>query len=278
MWLDLDWKNNWELEKACRDSAFSHRETGCEKLKRTLNTFYARFEANSVSADTAGTAASATEAGNLAGEDHPLSISEHDMRKALRRVNSRRAAGPDGIPRQVLKSCAEQLAPVFTSIVTLSLAHSVISKCFKTSTIITLPKKTNPSCFNDYRSVALTSAVRNSLDPLQFAYRPNKSTDVITISHVLHCTISHLDIGKGNSVHLLYMDYSLAFHTIVPLKLVTKLRDLGLSSLICSWLQSLLTDRPQVVTVGTCTTMPSNPQHRRPPPKTASSTLLCLHL
>ena len=59
--------------------------------------------------------------------------------------------------------------------------------------------KPQPSCLNDYRPIALTSVVMKcferliktfipsslfvTLDPLQFAYRPNRSTDD-TIAHI----------------------------------------------------------------------------------------------
>lgn len=35
-------------------------------------------------------------------------ISEHDVRKAFRRVNTRKAAGPDGISGRVLRACADR--------------------------------------------------------------------------------------------------------------------------------------------------------------------------
>lgn len=54
-----------------------------------LNTFYAHFEASITSVHTVSSAstevsASATEAGDLIGEDCPLSVSEHDMKRVLR--------------------------------------------------------------------------------------------------------------------------------------------------------------------------------------------------
>ncbi len=114
---------------------------------------------------------------------------------------TKKAAGPDGISGWVLKLCADQLAPVFTMIFNLSLAQSVIPTCFKKSTIIPVPKKTRPACLNDYHPVALTSVVMkcfewlvkdyicsslpSTLDPLQFAYRPNRSMED-AIAHILH--------------------------------------------------------------------------------------------
>ncbi len=122
-----------------------------------------------------------------------------------------------------------------------------------------------PSCLNDYRPVALTSTVMKvferllkkhicssipaTLDPLQFAYRPNRSTDD-AISQVLHSSLTHIDSKNGNYVRLLFIDYSSAFNTIVPSKLAVKLSDLGLNTTLCDWIQDFLTGRPQVVKMG----------------------------
>ncbi len=107
-----------------------------------------------------------------------ITVSEDEVRRALKRVNVRKAAGPDGITGHVLRSCADQLAGLFTSIFNESLATSVVPTSFKKSIIIPVPKNNKPSCLNDYRPVALTSIVMKShisssipvtLDPLQFA-------------------------------------------------------------------------------------------------------------
>jgi hypothetical protein len=49
---------------------------------------------------------------------------------------------------------------------------------------------------------------------------------------------------------MLFIDYSSAFNTILPTKLITKLRTLGLNTSIWNWILDFLTDRPQVVRVG----------------------------
>ncbi|KAI3363873.1 hypothetical protein L3Q82_001467 [Scortum barcoo] len=109
------------------------------------------------------------------------------------------------------------------------------------------PQENQNPLLNDYRPVALTSTIMkcferlvksfitssipDSLDPLQFAYRPNRSTeDAIVLT--LHTALSHLD-QRDTYVRMLFIDYSSAFNTIVPSKLVTKLRDLGLNSSAC---------------------------------------------
>ena len=48
----------------------------------------------------------------------------------------------------------------------------------------------------------------------------------------------------------MFIDYSPAFNTIVPTKLITKLRTLGLNTSLCNRILDFLTGRPQVVRVG----------------------------
>ena len=49
---------------------------------------------------------------------------------------------------------------------------------------------------------------------------------------------------------MLFIDYSSAFNTIVPSKLVIKLETPGLDPALCNWVLDFLTGRPQVVRVG----------------------------
>ncbi len=226
-------------------------------LVEELNTFYGRFECNGGGATLPS---SASESSRQTSDDYAITLSEVDVRRELKRVNVRKAAGPDGITGRVLRSCADQLAGLFTSIFNESLATSVVPTSFKKSVIIPVPKNSKPSCLNDYRPVALTSTVMKvferllkkhicssipaTLDPLQFAYRPNRSTD----DAISGCT--HIDSKNGNYVRLLFIDYSSAFNTIVPTKLAVKLSDLGLNTSLCDWIQDFLTARPQVVKVG----------------------------
>ncbi len=231
-------------------------------LADELNIFYSRFECNGGSATLP---ISASGSSRQSSDNHVITVSEDEVRRALKRVNVRKAAGPDGITGRVLRSCADQLAGLFTSIFNESLATSVVPTSFKKSIIIPVPKNNKTSCLNDYRPVALTSLVMKVferllkshicssipviLDPLQIAYRPNRSTDD-AISHILHSSLTHIDSSNGNFARLLFIDYCSAFNTIVPIKLASKLTDLGLNSSLCDWIQDFLTGRPQVVKVG----------------------------
>ncbi len=231
-------------------------------LPDELNTFYARFEADNT-AQTESAAAAAEEVS-------PLMLSVADVTRSFKRVNIHKAVGPDGIPGRVLKACAFQLAAVFTDIFNLSLSLSVVPSCFKKSTIVPIPKKNKITCLNDWRPVALTpifskcfeklvrehicSVLPASLDPLQFAYHSNRSTDD-AIAVTLHTALSHLE-NKNTYVRMLFVDYSSAFNTIVPATLVAKLQTLGLNRSLCSWIMDFLTVRSQVVRMGNNTSSP----------------------
>ncbi len=108
-------------------------------------------------------------------------------------------------------------------------------------------------CFEKLVREHICSVLPASLDPLQFAYRSNRSTDD-AIAFTLHTALSHLE-NKNTYVRMLFVDYSSAFNIIVPATLVAKLQTLGLNW--CSWILDFLTGRSQVVRMGNNT----DPQH-----------------
>lgn len=64
-----------------------------------------------------------------------------------------------------------------------------------------------------------------SLDPFQFAYCPNQSTNDAILFDL--CTIlSHLD-RRNSYARILFIDFSLAFNNIIPQQLKEKLSLLG---------------------------------------------------
>ena len=89
----------------------------------------------------------------------------------------------------------------------------------------------------------------DSFDPTQLVYKKNRSPED-AISHLLHATNSHLNVGKGNYVRWLCVDYSAAFNTIVPQRLIGKIRDLEITPSLLPWYLNFLTDRPQRVRWG----------------------------
>ena len=84
-----------------------------------------------------------------------------------------------------------------------------------------------------------------SLDPYQFAYRANRSTED-TIALTLHTALSHLE-NKKSYVRMLFVDYSSAFNTIILDILITKLLEIQIPLPTCNWIRNFLSSRPQSV-------------------------------
>uniref|UniRef100_A0A3B3BRH8 Reverse transcriptase domain-containing protein n=1 Tax=Oryzias melastigma TaxID=30732 RepID=A0A3B3BRH8_ORYME len=103
-------------------------------------------------------------------------------------------------------------------------------------------------CFERVVLTHIQSSIPDTLDPLQYAYRPNRSTSD-AIAAALHISLSHLE-NKDSYIRMLFIDYSSAFNTVVPHKLTHKLLCLGLHPTICDWLLDFLTGRPQSVRIG----------------------------
>uniref|UniRef100_A0AAQ6IJQ8 Reverse transcriptase domain-containing protein n=1 Tax=Anabas testudineus TaxID=64144 RepID=A0AAQ6IJQ8_ANATE len=228
-------------------------------LADDLNNFYCRFEKNHLTppGHTIGLPASPNIHTLPSSDPLPaLKICEEDVCSILQRQKIRKATGPDG-----LKVCAGQLVPIFTQIFNRSLQLFTGPNCFRQSTIVPLPKKSTITSLNDYRPVALTSVVMKSferlvmnhlkditdplLDPLQFAYRKNRSADD-AVNLGLHYILQHLDLS-GTYVRILFVDFSSAFNTITPGIFDHKLTQLTVPA---KWIRSFLTDRRQQVRLG----------------------------
>lgn len=98
-------------------------------------------------------------------------------------------------------------------------------------------------CFKKLIKVSICSSLPPTLDPL-VVLRMRSSTSFMPSSPIW---------TSANYTHLLFVNYSSAFNTIIPNWLVTKLRCLGLKHSLYSWVQSFLSERPQVVKMGNIT-------------------------
>ena len=99
--------------------------------------------------------------------------------------------------------------PICIDLFTL-IEESVIT-CSKKTTIVPVPKEVKVTClltsvamkcFERLVMAHINSILPGTLDPLQFSYRPNRSTDD-TISIALHTALSHLykRSTRENAVH-----------------------------------------------------------------------------
>ncbi len=116
-----DSQRMWQgLKTICSSGNNSSAEVKADPLlAEELNTFYGHFECNG----GATLPISVSGSSRQSSDDHVFTLSEDEVRRELRRVNVRKAAGPDGITGRVLRSYADQLAGLFTSIFNESLCY-----------------------------------------------------------------------------------------------------------------------------------------------------------
>lgn len=103
-------------------------------------------------------------------------------------------------------------------------------------------------CFEKLVLSHITFFLPLVFDSHQFAYRAKRSTEE-AITTTLHTALSHLE-QSGSYVRLLFADFSTAFNTILPYRLMSKIEALGLSNSICLWIFDFLTDHSWRVRVG----------------------------
>ena len=234
-----------------------------------LNEFFNRFDKHDFSDEIRGLRTTLeNKIKKIKSESETVfQVSEHEVCHEFRRLNITKSAGPDGVTPRLLKLCASQLAEIFTVIFNLSFKTQLVPDIWKCSCIIPVPKKPVISCMNDLRPVALTSIpmkvcerlfkkylsgyVEDYVDPLQFAYRSNRScTDAILV--MLEKLYHHCDRARfGNSVRITFFDFSSALNTIQPHLLIQKLLDHDIPGSLLAWILNYLTDRSQYVRI-TC--------------------------
>ena len=149
-----------------------------------------------------------------------LLVSTGEAYESLRSLNTRKAPGPDGIPNQILKEFAFELAPVIADIYNSSLRDAYVPSLLKTAAVTPIPKQTPPdSIENDIRPISLTCQIAklmegftvtrimpsivSQLDKKQFAMA-GKSTQQ-AIVYMLHLALEALDKG-GCAVRFCLLD------------------------------------------------------------------------
>jgi hypothetical protein len=113
--------------------------------------------------------------------------------RLLLKLGDNSATGPDGIPSQILKQCARELARPITKVVRLILAVGKWPKLWRVHWILPLHKRKSRSVPGNYRGIHLTSQLSKVVErfvgklflprvqaldffgPRQFAYSSGRS-------------------------------------------------------------------------------------------------------
>ncbi|CAH1270894.1 Hypp4498 [Branchiostoma lanceolatum] len=171
----------------------------------------------------------------------PFSIGQ--IKARLRKVNGRKAAGPDLIPSRVLKQYHEELAPVLCDVFNSCLQNCTFPLQWKEAVVRAVPKKPRPHFPSEYRQISLVSCVgkvyegllrdallqdtASSLAPSQHGFMARRST-VTALIYILQSWHKALNSNPKMDVHAVIVDFSRAFDTISHSQLLTSLADTGI--------------------------------------------------
>ena len=193
---------------------------------------------------------------------HPAIVNDVILAVAHLKLQTR---GEDGIARSMVAKAIAIIAPYLAKLFSVSLVRGVFPSSWKKERLTALKKVYTSSSPTESRPITLLFFLSkvlekltnyqivaylknaNMLDPFQVGFRKHHCMQ----SALLKLTNDILiGMGKKHATLLLWFDFSKAFDTISPSKLLVKLRDLGFSRSSLTWICLYLCGRSQFVFSG----------------------------
>jgi hypothetical protein len=99
----------------------------------------------------------------------PYTISDITIESQLKKIQSNKAPGPDGIPNWILNTFSMELSEPVTIIFNNSIKQAQVPRQWKEADVIPVPKTTPVTdIFSDLRPISLTATLSKILESFQF--------------------------------------------------------------------------------------------------------------
>lgn len=183
-----------------------------------------------------------------------------EVYEVIRNIKPKKSSGPDGVPEYILQKCINTLSLPICKLFNRSLLLGRFPCIWKSSFVVPIFKSGSRSSVENYRGIAIQSAIPKLLDNLlcnflswncksilineQHGFRRGRSTItnlVLYSNDILKC------FESGMQVDSVYTDFSKAFDKVNLNLLVAKLSALGISGSLLSWIRQFLYGRTQIV-------------------------------
>ena len=203
--------------------------------------------------------------------DHRLnsvSVSPDEVQKVLKCLNVSKATGPDNIGNFILKICADAISEPLAQLFNHSLAMNKFPSKWKFSHVVPVHKKNNRNDKGNYRPISLLCNIskvmerlvhdklysyltsNSLLTPLNSGFRKHDSAvnQLIALNDSIRKSVD-----QKHDVRAVFLDLSKAFDRVWHRGLLFKLKQLGISGPLLSWIESYLSNRHQRVVIdGQC--------------------------
>jgi hypothetical protein len=181
--------------------------------------------------------------------------------KLLKDLNPHKATVPDCIPSFILKSAADDLAPILTQLYQYSQAEGEIPSDWRDAHIVPVFKKGEKHLPSNYRPISLASIVCKVLEHIihsnimshfdqynilidkQHGFRRNRSCETQLVTTIQK--IAQNLTSKGQ-VDVILFDSAKAFDKVPHRRLLHKLKFYGVDGTTLAWISSFLSSRKQL--------------------------------
>ena len=194
-----------------------------------------------------------------------ITVTEEILLKHLKSLRVDKAAGPDDVHPYILKNLADTLVKPLTLLFNLSLSEKNLPEIWRKGIITALFKKGAKNLASNYRPISLTSIIcklleriivdciiqhlteNNVYDKKQHGFTKKRSTvtNLLEALNVWTEALSH-----HLPVDVIYLDLEKAFDKVPHHRLILQLKRYGITGDLLSWIESFLTNRKQLVKVG----------------------------
>ena len=190
-------------------------------------------------------------------------ISDSDIKKCMKKLNSKKSTGVDQIPPKIIIAGTESLAIPIRDMANTILNRGKFPESLKLAQVTPIYKKEDPFIEKNYRPVSilptlsklyervisdqLTSYFENIFNPFLAAFRPTFGCQT-TLLRLVEDWKKALD--DNLYVGAILMDLSKAFDCLPHDLIIQKLKAYGLSNHACQLMNSYLSDRKQRVKLG----------------------------
>lgn len=185
-------------------------------------------------------------------------ISPEEVAQALRKLNTVKAAGPDGIHPAIMKPLADIIAEPLAQLFNKSLRQQELPTDWKNASVTPIHKGGDADKVGNYRPVSLTSTVLKVMERIlrdkvvghvtrqklltaqQHGFIRKKSC----LSNLL-CFLDEITkrIDKGQRVEVCYLDFQKAFDSVNHRFLLAKLESFQLGKGLIGWIEKFLVGR-----------------------------------
>lgn len=199
--------------------------------------------------------------------DTPLSEIEltlEEVRQKIIKLNKSKSPGPDGFLPRVVKEVGAEVAPHLLTIFKKTLELGRVPEDWKVANVTPIFKKGPRDNPGNYRPISLTSIVGKMLESIiadrmvdhleshnlimdsQHGFRHHRSC-LTNLLDFFHNMLSVYDRTKG--IDVLYLDFQKAFDKVPHIRLMAKVRALGITGKVAEWIECWLSNRKQRVVI-----------------------------